>query len=90
MPPHRKIIFSLACDASVMRLGGYRAVDRVLDGILDALARNPYGFKLVESDWFRCRYAITRPVGGVPGLVWYFTIKRDSVTIEDVEPLDEY
>jgi hypothetical protein len=90
MPPHRKIIFSLACDTSVSRLGGHRALDRALDGILDALARNPYGFTLHESDWFSCRYAITKPIGGLPSLIWYFTIERDSVTIEDVEPLDEY
>lgn len=90
MSRRRKIIFSATCDASAARLGGYKAVDRALDSVLDALSRQPYGFRTIESDWFSSRYAITKRIGSVPSLVWLFRIEGGDVVIEDVEEAEEY
>ena len=75
MSQRRKIILSAACDASATRFGGYEAIDRALDSILDALSRNPYGFRTIESDWFSFRYAVTKQIGSIPSLVWLFRIE---------------
>jgi len=75
MPPgQRRIFFSADCDEAAERLGGYERIDGTLDGVLDALQRNPYGFPHAETDWFSFRYAVTKPIAGVPALVWFFTI----------------
>jgi hypothetical protein len=91
MASHRKIIYSAMCDASAARLGGYEKIDVALDGVIDALSRDPHGFRLVASDWFfSFRYAVTKPVGDVPALVWIFRIEREAVVIEDVEEFEGY
>jgi hypothetical protein len=71
----------------VERLGGYRAIDRGMEPILDGLMRNPFGFKFFENDWCRLRYAKTEPIEDiVPGLIVIFTIdENNDVTLEWVE-----
>jgi hypothetical protein len=82
----RQIIYDPAFDAAVEHLGGYILVDEALDPILDGLARNPYGFALIENDWVRVRYAITKPTGYLPSLVVTFTVETGgNVTLRHVE-----
>jgi hypothetical protein len=75
----------------VARLGGYRAVDRALETIIEALMRNPFGFPSIENDWVRIRYARTTMIEGyIPPLVVAFVIdKNNDVILEWVELADE-
>ena len=71
----RQILYASSFDDAVGNLGGYRAVDKALEPIIEALDRSPYGFDLIENDFTRVRYAITREVPGViPALVVIFEI----------------
>jgi len=83
--PARKIIFSKECDVAAEALGGYQVIDPSLEAAWDALMRNPYEFPFVESDWFSGRYIVTRPIGAVPALCWWFVIQSGEVTIVFVE-----
>jgi len=75
----------------VEELGGYRALDLALETIIDALANNPYGFPLIESDWCRIRYARTHMIEGyIPPLIVAFTIEdNNDVVLQWVELADE-
>lgn len=86
----RKIVFSAECDAAAEALGGYIRIDCTLDGAMDALMRNPYGFPLLQSDWYSVRYIVTKSMAGVPALVWFFTIEGRDVTIQHVEEYQGY
>jgi hypothetical protein len=82
----RNIVYDPAFTAAVERLGGYILVDDALDPILDGLSLNPYGFPLIENDWVRIRYVITKPTGYLPSLVVMFTIETNGdVTLRHVE-----
>ena len=84
----RQIIFDETFDAAVERLGGYILVDEALDPILDGLYRNPYGFHLIENDWVRIRYVVTKPTGYLPSLVVTFTIEPNGDVI--LRHVEEY
>lgn len=90
--PGRRIMFSKQCDEAAERIGGYQAIDEALTvGIYNSLARNPYGFPSVESDWFSARYIVTKPFGNTPALVWIFTIEpTGDVVLEHVEVFENY
>jgi len=59
---------------------------------LDALARDPTGFPMVEASHFsRARFIVTKPFGAVPALVWLFVIEQDGdIVIEYVEEFEGY
>ena len=87
----RQIIFSKEFDAAVDGLGGYRAVDRAIDTIVEALARNSFAFHKFENDHMSFRYAITKPIVDLPSLVITFTIgTTGNVTLDHVEANLEY
>ncbi len=71
----------------VERLGGYRAIDRALEIVIEALGRNPYAFPAVENDWCRFRYARTKMIERyMPPLIVAFTINADkNVVLEWVD-----
>lgn len=75
----------------VERLGGYRAVDRALETIMEALIRNPYGFPSIENDWVKIRYARTRMIEGyIPPLVVAFIIdENNDIVLEWADLADE-
>ncbi|HVX79822.1 MAG TPA: hypothetical protein VHB23_00485 [Devosiaceae bacterium] len=82
----RNIISSPAFDAAVELLGGYRAIDAAMAPVIEALASNPYGFPLFESDQFSFRWLITHEIAWVPPLVIVFRIDEDkNVILEHVE-----
>jgi hypothetical protein len=75
----RQVIEGEYFAASVESLGGYRAVDRALETIIEALMHNPYGFPLIENDWCKIRYARTTMIEGyIPPLVVAFTINDQN------------
>jgi len=88
--PNRKISFSEDCDLAAEKLGGYEVIDPSLEASWDALMRNPYEFPFVESDWFSGRYIVTKPIGSIPPLCWWFLIKAGDVTIVHVEVYQGY
>lgn len=89
MSVRRTIVYSEDFDACVAELGGYRAIDRVLEPVIDGLSRNPFGFDKFESDDFSFRYARTRGVGDIPELFVIFTIEADrTITLLRVEIID--
>jgi hypothetical protein len=87
----RNIIESDHFSKCVESLGGYRAIDRALETIIEALVRNPYGFPSIENDWVRFRYARTTMIEGyIPALVVAFTINdNNDVVLEWVELADD-
>ena len=87
----RNIIEGVYFAECVARLGGYRAVDLALETVVEALARNPYGFPLIENDWVRIRYAKTTMIEGyIPPLIVAFTIDANGdVVLEWAEEADE-
>lgn len=88
--PSRKISFSEECDAAAESLGGYALIDPSLEASWDALTRNPYEFPMVESDWFSGRYIVTKPIGSIPALCWWFVIQSGDITLVYVEPYQGY
>lgn len=86
----RGIIYDPEFDKAVELLGGYLLVDEALEPILDGLYRNPYGFRLIENDWIRIRYAVTKATGALPSLVVLFSIEANGdVILRHVEELVE-
>jgi hypothetical protein len=86
----RQIIFDAEFDIAVEQLGGYILIDAALDPILDGLYRNPYGFPMIENDWIRIRYVVTKPTGYLPSLVVTFTIEMNGdVILRHVEEFEE-
>jgi hypothetical protein len=87
----RRIIYLPEFDEQARVLGGIRLIDQVLRPVIDALERNPRAFRVVETPWFRVRYATTRQVGNVPPLVVIFSIDEDDdVLMEWIEALAGY
>lgn len=87
----RQIIEGPEFAKCVERLGGYRAIDRALETIIESLMRNPFGFQSIENDWVRIRYARTRMIEGyIPPLIVAFTIdENNNVILEWVELADD-
>jgi hypothetical protein len=87
----RNIIEGPNFSECVARLGGYRAVDRALETIIEALMRNPFGFPSIENDWVRIRYARTTMIEGyIPPLIVAFVIdENNDVILEWAELADE-
>lgn len=82
----RQIIFSHEFSAAVDSLGGYRAVDRAMESIMEGLEKNPYGFHHFESDFISFRYAMTKPIDDLPSLVVVFIINdAKDVILEHIE-----
>lgn len=92
MQGRRRILFAEECDAAAAMLGGYENIDDALtSAIYDALDRNPYGFPIVESDWFSARYIVTKPFRTTRALLWVFVIEGNGdVVIRHVEEYDNY
>jgi hypothetical protein len=73
------------------RLGGYVLVDEALEPILDGLYRNPWRFRLIENDWIKVRYVITKPTDNLPALFVTFQIEADNdVTMLHAEESERY
>lgn len=82
----RQIIYARSFEEAVETLGGYRAIDRAIDTVIDALYRNPYGFRKFENDYISFRYAITRPIDDIPALTIVFLITENGdVILEHIE-----
>ena len=82
----RQLVFAESFDRAVDALGGYRAVDRALEAIIEPLERNPYAFHRFESDLVSFRYALTEPIDDLPSLAVVFRIEPDgNVVLEHVE-----
>ncbi len=64
--------------------------DSISGAVLDALTRNPYGFKEVSFGWYSARYIVTKPAKDVPALLWWFRIDEGDVILEYVEEFEEY
>lgn len=87
----RTIAYSEEFDAGVEQLGGYRAINRALETVIDGLSRNPFAFEKFETDEFSFRYARTRRIGTIPELYVIFTIDADrTVTLQRVEVIDHF
>lgn len=85
----RTVIFSETFDQCVEGLGGYRAIDRALEAVIDGLSRNPFAFNKFETDDFSFRYATTKRIGDIPELYVIFTIDPEkTVTLHHVEVLE--
>lgn len=76
-----RIIYSEEFDRQAEALGGVGFIDQILRPVIDALERNPRAFRYIQTDWFRIRYAITKPHGNVAALLVYFTIDEDEDVI---------
>lgn len=85
-------MFAQECNGAAAALGGYERIDGALtSGIYDALDRNPWGFPIVESDWYSARYIVTKPFGNTSALVWVFIIQSDGdIEIKHVEEYEGY
>jgi len=81
----RQIVYARSFDKAVEALGGYRRIDRALEAVIDAISNNPYEFPLIENDFTRARYAVTKQVGDIPPLVVIFEVSMWSVTLAYVE-----
>lgn len=82
----RQIIYAAEFDHGVDALGGYRAIDRAIDTVIDALYRNPHGFNKFENDFISFRYALTKPIDYIPALIIIFSIAANGdVTLEHIE-----
>lgn len=92
MHGRRSILFDDECNLSAEALGGYASIDESLtSGIYDALDRNPWGFPVVESDWFSARYIVTKPFRNTGALLWVFVIQTNGdVVIKHVEEYENY
>ena len=68
----------------VERLGGYRAIDRAMETIIEGLMRRPEGFPSHQSALCKVRYAKTKPIGDeIPPLVVIFEIdENDDVILQ--------
>jgi hypothetical protein len=85
-----RVVFSADCDKAAEAIGGYGRIDKSLDASWDGLHTNPHGFPIYESDWFSVRYILTRPMPGIPPLLWTFRIFRDEVELLHVEEFERY
>ena len=87
----RNIIEGEQFALSVERLGGYRAIDRALETIIEALVRNPYGFPLIENDWVRIRYARTTMIERyiAPLLVAFTIDDQGNVVLQWADYVDD-
>jgi hypothetical protein len=87
----RSIIFSPLCDIAATALGGYERIDVSLEAVMQGLMVNPYGFRLIESDFYQARYLVTNPIRDLPSLVWVFTIDpENNVILTHVEEFQDY
>ena len=58
---------------------------------MQGLMVNPYGFSIIETDFFRARYLRTKPIRDIPSLVWLFGIDEDNnVVLHHVEEAEDY
>ncbi len=71
----------------VQRLGGYRAINRALESIMDGLMRKPEGFPSFQNEFVKLRYAKTKAIDDeIPPLIFIFTIEPDGdVVLQWVE-----
>jgi hypothetical protein len=87
--PSRRIIYLPEFDEQADALGGIRIIDQA--PVIDVLERNPRAFRVIETSWFRVRYATTRQFGNVPPLLVIFSIDEDDdVLMEWIEALTTY
>jgi hypothetical protein len=92
MQGQRRVVFEKTFDLTVEQFGGYQRLDPVLEPVSDSLYANPFGFPLVEDDWFpACRYVVTKPQHDLPSFVIVFTIDEDeTVSIRDIFENEDY
>jgi len=76
-----KVFYSPDFNDAAMALGGIAKIDAVLAPLFDALERNPYAFKVIENEWVRCRYGVTKPFGDIPALLVTFNIDDEGDVI---------
>jgi hypothetical protein len=87
----RSIIYAASCDVAAELLGGYERIDCSLDAAILGLVVNPFGFPVVESDFYRARYVVTIPIRDVPALIWIFEIDiNNNVTLLHVEEFENH
>jgi hypothetical protein len=86
-----RIIYSEEFDVQARLLGGIVLVDEALRPVIDALERNPRAYRYIQTEWFRIRYAVTKPRGNFPAFLVYFVIDEDEdVVMEWVEIHNPY
>ena len=83
----RRVLFDQSFDVAVERYGGYERLDIILDPIVDGLYANPYGYPVIEDDWYPlCRYARTKAIWDIPEFIVSFTIEDNGeVVLRDIE-----
>ena len=87
----RRVIFSREFEECTKGLGDPKSVDEAVAPVVDALYRDPFAFRVIATDWVRCRYAITRATMHLPPLIVIFTIEENGdVIIGDVEEAERY
>ena len=87
----RRIIYLEEFDAQARALGGINFINEALRPVIDGLERNPRTYRYIQTEWYRIRYAITRPHGNFPALLVYFSIDEDDdIIMEWVELYDPY
>jgi hypothetical protein len=87
----RRIIYLEEFDAQAHVLGGVKFIDDALRPVIDALERNPRAYRYIQTEWFRMRYAATKPRGNFPAFLVYFSIEEDDdVIMEWIEIYDPY
>ncbi|ODA68111.1 hypothetical protein A7A08_01281 [Methyloligella halotolerans] len=85
----REIKESESFGAAVTALGGYRAIDKAMEAIVEGLYRNPFGFDSHQNDWCSFRYARTKRIDSIPPLIVIFTIEENGdVVLQHVEEDD--
>jgi hypothetical protein len=90
MPP-RRVLFEDCFGEAAEQFGGYKAIDFILDPVIDALYNNPFACNLIENNWVRVRYVTTNPVGTIPALCIYFRIDDNGdVFLYDVDRYEPY
>jgi hypothetical protein len=87
----RRIVYLPEFDEQAKVLGGIKIIDQALRPVIDVLERNPRAFGVIQTSWFRVRYAITRQFGNIPPLLVIFSIDEDDdVLMEWIEALSSY
>lgn len=81
-----RIIYLPEFDDQARAIGGIHFVGAALRPVIEALENNPRAFRYIQTEWFRVRYAITKPHGNFPAFLAYFSIDEDDdVLMEWVE-----
>lgn len=86
----RQIIYSKEFDLAAERIG-YERIELALEVIIEALYKNPYGFRKFENDTTSFRWATIEGIPNCPALWLTFNILENrDVELTHVEELETY